>query len=154
MGERIDIVINAEEVLRALEQVDAKIEETEEKAEEVIEKIDTSTTASYNQVLNMARSTWLMTQGIVRAAGGAISATFRMAVGATLGAISMLLPIFTAEAVTPGMQANAILGMISIATAIAALSAAQKEEQELALQFRGANMALHGIQSIIGVLNF
>ncbi len=154
MGERIDIVINAEEVLRALERVDAKIEETEEKAEEVIEKIDTATTASYNQVLSMARATWLMTQGLVRATGGAISATFRMAVGTVLGAISMLLPIFTAEAVTPGMQAQAALGMISIGIAAAALAAAQQEEKELALQFRGANMALHGIQSIIGVLNF
>ncbi len=154
MGERIDIVINAEEVLRALEKIDAKIEETEEKAEEVIEAVETAVTISYNQVLNMARATWLMTQGVVRAAGGAISATFRMAVGTALGAISVLIPIFTAEAVTPFMQAQAALGMISIGIAIAALAAAQQEEQELALQFRGANMALHGIQSIIGSLNF
>ena len=154
MGERIDIVINAEEVLRALEQVDAKIEETEEKAEEVIEKVEEAAIISYNQVLNMARSTWLMTQGIVRTAGGAISATFRMAVGTVLGAISMLLPIFTAEAVTPGMQVNAALGMISIGIAIAALAAAEQEQNELALQLRGANMALHGIQSFIGAVNF
>jgi hypothetical protein len=99
-------------------------------------------------------ASWLATQGIVRAAGGTIETVFRTVVGTTLGAISMLVPLLTAEAVTPGMQIQAAMGLASIAVAVSAMVAAELEQRELSDQLRGANMALHGIQSLLGVFSF
>ena len=96
---------------------------------------------------------WLATQGVVRAAGGSISTVFRTVIGTTLGAISLLTPILTAQAVTPGMQIQAAIGFASIAVAVSALVAAELQQRELSDALRGANMALHGIQSLIGVFD-
>jgi len=153
MEEKIELTLNAEDLLRELEVIDEKVDELEEKASEVIEEVEIATTDSYNQVLNMARASWLTFQGIVRVGGGTISSVFRMAIGTTLGMIAMLKPIVAAQATT-GDWVRAALGMTSIGLAIAATIAAQADYKKLELQIRGANMALHGIQSIIGSLNF
>ena len=97
---------------------------------------------------------WLTTQGAVRAMGGSISTVFRTVIGTTLGAISLLTPLLTAAAVTPGMQIQAAMGFASIGLAVAALIAAEAEEREVSDALRGANMALHGIQSFIGIVNW
>ena len=52
------------------------------------------------------------------------------------------------------MQIQAALGLASIAVAVSALVAAEMEEKEFSDALRGANMALHGIQSMIGVFSF
>ncbi len=203
MSERIDIVINAEEILRALERIEAKIEEVEDKADDVIigvvtvlehgedkieevedkadttvkevtrelevvddkvdeledkaeaviEKIEVQTIDSYQQVLNIARASWNIIQGVVRAAGGTISSTLRFAIGTALGAFAVLKPVFTAQAVS-GDYIKATLGMASIGLGHAAVAAAEKEQRPLERQFRGANMALNSIQTYIGSINF
>ena len=129
MGERIDIVISAEEVLGALNVVEEKIDAVEDKAEAVIEKIEVQTIDSYQQVLNIARASWNIIQGVVRAAGGTISSTLRFAIGTALG-------------------------LASIGLGLAAVAAAEKEQRQLERQFRGANMALNSIQTYIGSINF
>ncbi len=153
MGERIDIVINAEEVLGALNVVEEKIDAVEDKAEAVIEKIEVQTIDSYQQVLNIARASWNIIQGVVRAAGGTISSTLRFAIGTALGAFAVLKPIFTAQAVS-GDYIRAALGLASIGLGLAAVAAAEGEQRQLERQFRGANMALNSIQTYIGSINF
>jgi hypothetical protein len=101
----------------------------------------------------MVHAGWLTTQGLVRAAGGSIQTVFRTLVGTTLGTIAVLKPLFMAKA-TAGDFVGAAMGMISIGLALSALYAAQQEEKEVSDSLRGANMALHGIQSIIGMVNF
>ena len=102
----------------------------------------------------MAHAGWLATQGIVRAAGGTIQTVFRTVIGTALGTIAVLAPLFTAMEVTPGMQVQATLGFVSLITSLAALDAATREEKEFSDALRGANMALHGIQSLLGVFDF
>ena len=96
---------------------------------------------------------WLATQGMVRAAGGTISTVFRTVIGTTLGAIATLTPVFAAEAAA-GDYIRAAMGMASIVLALSAMAAMEAEEKEISDQLRGANMALHGIQSLIGVFDF
>lgn len=103
--------------------------------------------------MSIVHAGWLTTQGLVRAAGGTISTVFRTVIGTTLGAIAMLAPIFAAKA-TAGDFLSAALGMVSIGLAVGALQAAENDEKEFSDALRGANMALHGIQSIIGSMNF
>ena len=95
---------------------------------------------------------WLATQGMIRATGGTISTVFRTVIGTTLGAIATLTPIFAAEAYA-GDYIRAALGMASIGLAIAAMVAMEEQEKEVSDALRGANMALHGIQSFLGIFS-
>lgn len=96
----------------------------------------------------------MATQGLIRAAGGSIETVFRTVIGTTLGAISLLVPILSAQAVTPGMQLQAAIGFASIGLAVSALVSAELDQREVSDALRGANMALHGIQSLLGVFSF
>ena len=101
--------------------------------------------------MSVVHAGWLATQGFIRAAGGTVQTVFRTVVGTTLGAIQTLAPIFTMEAAA-GDYINAALGMASIATSVAALIAFQQQEKDVSDALRGANMALHGVQSMIGTI--
>ena len=106
---------------------------------------------TFGEVMGMVHAGWLTTQGLVRAAGGSIQTVFRTVIGTTLGAIATLQPIFAAQAAA-GDYIRAGIGMVSIATSLAALAAMQADQADLSNQIRGANMALHGMQSIIGMI--
>ena len=108
---------------------------------------------SFNQVMSMVHAGWLATQGMVRAAGGTIQTVFRTVIGTTLGAISTLAPIFAAEAAA-GDYIRAAMGMANIGIALSAMRAMEAGEKELSDQLRGANMALHGVQAMIGQMGF
>jgi hypothetical protein len=99
----------------------------------------------------MIHAGWLATQGMVRATGGTIQTVFRTVIGTTIGAIATLQPIFAAEAAA-GDYIRAALGMASIGLSLSALAAMQQGQKEMSDQLRGANMALHGMQAIIGTL--
>ena len=149
LDDEITLTLNAEELLLELDKVEARANEVED----IVEKTEKASGVSFSKVMGGVHAMWLTTQGVVRAAGGSISTVFRTLVGTTLGAISTLTPIFQAE-VAANDYVSAAMGMASIGIALAALAAAQAEEKQFSDALRGANMALHGIQSIIGSCDF
>lgn len=142
--------INAEELFREL----GEVKQEAEVVEEIVEEVKQEAALTFSNVMGMVHAGWLATQGMVRAAGGSISTVFRTVVGSTLGAISVLIPLLTATSVTPGMYAQGVMGLASIALSVAALAAMEAQEKEFSDALRGANMALHGMQSMIGLMNF
>ena len=148
--EVLELTLNAEELLQELAIVEAEAE----KVEETVEDVKNESKITFQQVMGMAHAGWLTVHGLVRAAGGSIQTVFRTIVGTTLGAISILYPLLQATTVTPGMQVQGVMGLISISLAIQALIAAQAKEKEFSDALRGANMAMHGMQSMIGMMNF
>lgn len=129
------------------------VEEKAKQVEDIVEEVEEASKISLTKVVAGVHAGWLATQGLVRAAGGSISTVFRTLIGTTLGAIAVLQPIFAAEAAA-GDYIRAALGMASIGTALFALAAMMGEQKEISDQLRGANMALHGIQALIGSFNW
>ena len=150
VDDKITLSINAEELLRELEEIEQRANEVED----IVVKVKRSSQISITKIMGGVHAGWLATQGMVRAAGGSIDTVFRTVVGTTLGAISMLVPVLTAQEAVPGMQIQATMGLISIGVAVAAMVAAELDQRELSDSLRGANMALHGIQSLIGMFSF
>ena len=150
VDDKITLEINADELLRELEAIEIKANEIET----IVEKAEDKAEISFTNVLSMVHAGWLTTQGLVRAAGGTIQTVFRTVIGTALGTAAVLYPLFTAMEVTPGMQIQATLGLISMGISLAALVAAQQEEKEFSDALRGANMALHGVQSMLGSMYF
>ena len=149
LEDEFTLTLNAEELIRELEAVEAKANEAEDK----VSSVESVAEISFNKVMSIVHAGWLATQGMVRAAGGTISTVFRTVVGTTLGAVATLTPIFAAQA-SAGDYVRAAMGMTSIGIALAALAAMEAEEKDVSDALRGANMALHGIQSMIGSFGF
>ena len=148
--EGIVLKVNKEEIIQDLKE----IKEEGKAVTKTVEKIVTEAKYSFTQIIGGVHAVWLATQGAVRAAGGSIETVFRTLIGTSLSTVAILAPLLSAQAVTPGMQIQAALGFASLGLAISALVAAEAEEKEFSDALRGANMALHGIQSFIGVFNF
>ena len=154
MGERIEITINAEEVFRVLQQADAKIEETEEKADQIIDEVDKRTADSFDQVLNMARSSYLIGMGMVKAMGGSISYMFRSMVSAMFTSIHALKALALGKAMTTQDWFSFAMEMGQLGLAISATIAADMDQQALGRRVMGAKMSLMGLQSMIGAIGF
>ena len=92
VDDKITLSINAEELLRELEEIEQRANEVED----IVVKVKRSSQISITKIMGGVHAGWLATQGMVRAAGGSIDTVFRTVVGTTLGAISMLVPVLEA----------------------------------------------------------
>lgn len=148
IGERIDVIIEVDK--SELEQAKVDVDNFDKKSNEIIETVDKKSRESFFHVLTQARAAYTVGLGLIKASGVSVSYFFRSMMSAAFGAISIMTPLLTAEAVTPGMQWAAALGFAELGVAVAAVVAAQMEQSEIARGFRGAAMALGGIQSMLG----
>ncbi len=150
MGERIDIIINAEEVLRALDQIDAKIEDTEEKAEEAVESVEEQTKKSFTQVMGYMRASYLIISGMSRIMGGGMSQIFSSIYMAAMSAIGTYKAIAAAIAATgPIGWVQAAIMTTSLVTASLSLVSIMMGQRDMSTKIRGLNMSLHGISALI-----
>lgn len=154
MEERIDITINADEILKELEHVDDKIDALEEKAEEVIEDVENASRYSFNQVLGMARASYGLISSVVQAAGGTVSLTLHAAITGGFAMVAILKPLLAATAMTPGMQIQAALGFSSLMLTLTALMAARAKQRQISKKIRNVDMVLNSVSAIIGMINF
>ncbi|KKM03306.1 hypothetical protein LCGC14_1775750 [marine sediment metagenome] len=151
MSERIEITINAEEILRTLAEVNAKVEETEEKAEQVVESVEEQTKKSFNEIMGYMRATYMLISGVSRILGGGMSQIFSAIYMTAMSAIGAYKAIAAAMAVSPvpGARLQATLMMISLITATSSLVSIMAGQRELSTKIRGVNMSLHAISSLI-----
>ena len=150
MGERIEITINAEEVLRELDQLDNKIEDTEQKAEDVVETVEEQTKKSFNQVMGFMRASYSVISGMSRVMGGGMTQVFASMYMAAMSAIGTYKAIAAAIAATgPTGWIQASIMTTSLITASLNLVSIMSGQRTLSTKIRGINMALHGISGMI-----
>lgn len=154
MSERIEITLTAEDLIRYLEQVDSRIEETEENAEQVITEVDKRTAESFNRVLTMARSTYLMSIGMVKAMGGSVTYMFRSMVSGMFATIHALKAVALGKAMTTGDWISFAMEMGQLGLAMAATIAADLGQQKIGRGLMGVKMSLMGLQQMIGVMSY
>lgn len=151
MGERIEITINAEEALRALEHIDAKIEDTEDQLIDMAENVVKQTQESFNEVMGIMRASYMMVTGVSQAIGGNMSQIFSSMFSVALSSIGTYKAIAAALMVSPipGARIEAALMFSSLTAALFNLGAAMTGQEELSRRISGLNTAIHGIGSII-----
>ncbi len=143
MSEKIELDIDTEPIISKLKVVD-----------KLRQDVEGAATASFNQVVGMARASYSLINSVIKAAGGAIPATLEAIISGTISAIAIFKPLLTAAAVTPGMQIQAAIGFASLALTFAALSAAQQKKTDVQQTIAGMNGVLTGISALIGTINF
>ncbi len=152
---KVEIVLNAEELIRALELIEDKAEQTEEIVKTVSEKSDDMLRSSYFKALGLARSAYTIGLGMVKASGQSVSYFFRAMISATFGAIQTLYPLFKALIFKGAGTYNAyevamaLLGMAELAVATISVKMAEREESDIARGMRGVAMSLGGLNSLL-----
>lgn len=120
----------------------------------LLDEVDERSAESFMQVLSMARSAYTVGLGLIKMGGESISYFFRSMMSAAFGAIAILKPLLSAEAMVPGMQVTAALGLFELGVAVAAMVAAEMERTDIARGFRGAAMSLGALSQLIGDFYF
>jgi len=145
----VELHLNADQLYSELRDVDEKVQDITEDAHRKIDEVEDRTQDSFNAVMSMARSAWLTTRGVIRAAGGTVSSYFNLLIHTTFRTIEILAPLFTAKAAA-GDYVQAAIGMANLALATSAAIAAQLDFNELASQLHGWTTALRGIGYMVG----
>lgn len=151
---RVNIDITTEEAHRELDELEEHVEEVQEAKDETVEIVDRDLSVSYEKCLNMARGAYLVGLGMVKATGATVSYFFRAAVSAVFATATMLKPLLLGRALATGDWISFGVGMTSLGIAIASAVAAQAKDSELARGLRGVDMAMLGLQQLIGTFDF
>ncbi len=117
-------------------QVDSNLDQTNLKSEWTFHKARQVVMASFNVLTNF-----------LEIAGISIPRTVQALVSGALSVGTALYTIATAEAVTPYMQAAAVITAISAAASIGAAFTAEAEGKKIA---NNINQTIHGINMLVG----
>ena len=154
MSEKIEITLTAEELFRYLEEVDQRVQETEENAIEVIEDVEEKSGDAFNQVLTMARGSYLLALGTVKAMGGSVTYMFRSMVSGMFATISALKAVALGKAMTTMDWVSFAMEMGQLGLAMAATVLAEQGAMAAGRSVMGAKMSLMGLSQLIGVMSY
>lgn len=152
---KIEIILSAEELIKALMEVQLAAQQTEEIVDEVVEESDDKISKAFMKTVALARSVYTIGLGMLKASGVSISYFFRSMISAGFGAVSILGPLLQAyfhaglAGMDPFMVAQAVMGMGELSVAIMAMISAQGKSTEIARELRGAAMMFSGFQSLL-----
>ena len=141
-------------MFKKLGEVETYREEVETAAVKTIDFISAETRKAMQKTITMVRATWAITQGVLEAAGISVSSQFRMVMSAVLGSISMLMPILTAQTMTPATMFQGFMGLMELTAAIAALGVAESEFKQNEAAYFSAMRILNGVQALFGGMYF
>jgi len=140
MSRKINIDLDTSIAKAKLEELDKSREQAE---------------GNLNSLLSAARTTYMITTNIARAAGGSISTVFDAIITTGLASIQILSSIYTAYmGGGPAGWIQAGIGFTSLGILIASVIAAQAKQSQVESQLRAANTVLMGVSNLMGDFNF
>ena len=156
MGEfDFSIDIDASQAFRILENLDNKVEDSKEKLINATKEVDRKTMESFQHVQSMMRASYMMVSGISQIIGGDMGRVFSAMYGMGVAMIGTFKSLAAAVAVSsPVGWIQAALMFTSLMSATIQLASISSGQTQLSQQMHGLTMSLHGIQGIIGGLNF
>lgn len=154
MSETIELVIDIEELRRELQEVNQDVENTKENATEVIGEVEEKSGAAFNEVLTMARGSYLIGLGMVKAMGGSVTYMFRSMVSGMFATIQALKAVALGKAMTTMDWVSFAMEMGQLGLAMAATVLAEQGYMDIGRGVMGAKMSLMGLNQLIGVMSF
>ena len=142
----LKIEVDASQLIESMEQA--------KETDKVIEFVSEKARKAMGKTITMIRATWAITQGVLQAAGIGVSAQFRMIMSAVLGGVSMLIPLLTAQTMTPATMLQGFLGLMELTAAIAAMGVAESEFKQNEAAYFASMRILNGVQALFGGMYF
>lgn len=149
MSEKINLDVDTTEAERKIDSLNDKIEDTVEKATEATEAVENEAEKSFNNVMGMMRSSYMIMSGVGRIMGGTMGKMFSGLYSLAISSIMTYKAIAAAVAATPGGQVQAAIMFASLSIAAANLGATIGKQKEFSRGLSGLNTSLHGISGMI-----
>ena len=154
MSEEIKLNVDTTEAVRKIDALEDKIEDAQDKLVKMTEAVENKARTSFMEVVGMAQSTWNVTMAVVRAAGGTIDVVFASLISSAVSSIAILVPLLTAESMTPAGIVQAGIGFTNIMLTQLAVLLAQSEKRIVGEQLSSIAMVLSSVNGLIGSMTF
>ena len=154
MSTFVEVNVSTQQGHQALDALEAHRKEVEDASNETIEEVEVASSASFNRVISMARGSYLVSLGMVKAMGGSVSYMFRSMVSAAFATIAALRAVSLGKAMTTRDWLSFVMEMGQLALATSATIAAELQQQQIGRDIMGAKLSLMGLQQLIGALSF
>lgn len=151
MSEQIEIEIIVDD--SQLKESKREFEDFQKESTNIIKTVEDDTGAAFNKVVSMARGSYLLSLGMIKAAGVSVTYFFRSMVSAAFSTVSMLKAISLGKAMTTQNWVQFGLEMAQLGLATAAIVAASMKKEDVSRGLMGAKMSLMGVQQLIGSLD-
>jgi len=148
------LLIDTDEALKKLLDVEMKRKETEKNTTETIKKIDEAQLKVFNRAVSAMQATWHGVESIARTMGVAFPKLMSTVISGAFTSIKLITSILSAQAFTPGMAAQSLLGLFQIGLSIGAAFAAKQDEQKAEDELRNMNSMLGVVSGLIGAWSF
>ena len=133
----------------------AWLREEAKTTEKQYKKLEKASKKRLRNIISSARMAWGMVQGMVRAAGGSISMTTRLAVSAGFGAVQALQPVLFAAfhggiaTMNTAAITASLMGLAELTSALSALAAFESGQKDLSLRLRGLNFTMSNMSMML-----
>ena len=138
-----------------------KVDELENKVDNVVKlsdrmllDVDNKTDITFNKVMTATRAGYSMVMSLITAAGGTVDVVFQSIIAAAFSTVGILYPLFVAQALTPGMQLQAIMGFMQLELAIISIVAAQQKQQDIINSLQKTSNVINSTGIFLGTLSF
>ena len=138
-------------------QAKAQQAELEQKNEEIKNAIDDNekaTKEAFEKAMSGMRAGYMIMSGMAQAMGGSMAQAFTSIYGVAMAGIGTYQAIAAAMAASGVGTVQAILMTSSLIAASVSLVSVLTGQEEFSRQISGLNMAIQGIGSMIGAINF
>jgi len=152
MAEKIPLELDDIPANRTIDAIDSRIDDTQEKLIKMGNDVERETERSFNEVMGMMRTSYMMVSGVTQMIGGSMSQVFASMFQIGISAIGTYQAIAAAIAATgPTGWLQAGIMTTSLLTALINLYSLSEGQTELSRRISGLNMSLHSISSMVGM---
>lgn len=146
----LSIILDTNEAQNQLKDIEQKTKNADVALEEVKKKSRETTIA----VISIIRVSYGILRGVLRASGITIDAVTNAVIQSALMMGQQMYTIATAQAVTPGMAAAAIITGIQAGVVMGTAFAAQGKAADITRDIETANMIIGNVNAMVGLMHF
>lgn len=154
MSENISLSADMSQADEALDNFKRRSEEIVQSVNQQIQETEQKTSRAVRKVVALGRMGYEMVDNLTRGFGLAIPPVIGSLIRGALSVASVFANIFTAEAITPGMEAAAALGFAELALLTANISMVIQGQTEMVTQLRAAQQGLFNMGTFVNALSF
>lgn len=155
--ELLDLTLKAQETFDdsklKIKETEQKVKDLELKAQETFDRIERQSKMSFNRMMTMVRTSYMVITSIVEASGGTISTMFASTIQMAFSMVAILTPLLSARAAA-GDYLSAAIGFAEIMASLMAVAAATGQKAEAEEAARDAMSILNSVGALIGSMSF
>jgi len=146
----VGILLNTQEAKQQLKDVNDQVQRTNQE----LNQTKQNSRDTMIMAIGVIRNSYGILRGVLKAAGVTVDSITNAVITATLQMGQQFYTLATAQSVTPGMQAAAVITALQAGIIIASAINQEKEAKDISREIEATTLILGNVNSIIGGMNF